>query len=104
MDSKAALDKIREAEFKAQEIIEQAKRESQEILREAKAEKERLIKHAAEQANQDCKKLKIKIEEEAAREVAALGGLAEEEIRILKEKVQARLAEATEFLKAKIEL
>ena len=45
----AALDKIKEAEIKAQVIIEQAKQEAAQIIEQAKLEKVRLIKQAQEQ-------------------------------------------------------
>ncbi len=102
MDSKAALDKIKEAESNAQQIIERVKLDAHNILREAKLEKERVIKAAIEKAKIDSRKLRIKIQEEGSGEINEIKKQSGVEIETLKEQAKNNLDKAVEFIKHKI--
>ncbi len=102
MDSKAALDKIKQAEFKAQSIQEEAKREAKRILNFAKQEKERLVQRNKEKALLDNKNLRTQIHQEALKEVSAIEGQSKAEVEQIKEKAGHNLDKAVEFIKDKI--
>jgi len=104
MDSKTALEKIKEAEIKAQDSLEQAKRKSRQILQEASTEKARILKQAQDQANHDAQNLQIKIEKETVEEIAAIDNQTSEAIKILRKGAQVNLNKAADFIKTKIDL
>ena len=103
MDSKIALDKVKEAEQKAQQIIEEAQAKARDILRDAELAKESMVKAAQEKARLAAQKLRIEIEEEAKKEAALIQNKNEEDVRALKEKARANFDKALKFIKAKIE-
>jgi ATP synthase H subunit len=103
MDSKLALDKIKEAESKAQRIIDEAKLEAQKILHEAKLEKEQFIEIALEKAKTDSQDLKNKINAEALQEVSAIENRTKDEINVLKEKAWHNLDKAVGFIRSKLD-
>lgn len=102
MDTKGALEKIKEAETKTQGALEQAKKESQKIMHDALLEKERIIKNSQQRARLDAQQLKTKIEEETFGEIKTIANQAKEDIRVLQEKAEDNLVRAVEFLKGKI--
>ena len=103
MDSKTALDKIRQAEKEAQDIIEQAKNQARKILQEAKSEKENIIRDAQAKARLDSQKLKVKLQEETLAEIALIKNQTNLDIQALKEKAQRNMDQAAGFLKGKID-
>ena len=102
MSSKAALDRIREAELKAREITEAAAKEAHAMLLEARNERERLIRAGLDKARADAKALLAKGEKEGTGEAAIIKKGFEEKIRALQEKAKPRLDEAAEFIRKKI--
>lgn len=102
MDAKLALDNIKEAEAKANTLIEQARKEAQDILQAAGLKKAQIIKEAEGQALSDAQQLKDKLGDEAAQEIALIVRAGEEEVRLLREKAQRNLERAVEFIKEKI--
>jgi len=104
MDSKVALDKIKETELKAEDIIEQAKRESQGILHNARLEKERILAQAKADAERDAEGVRVKIRQLAATDAANIEGQSKEAVRALKEKAQPNIDKALDFLREKLGL
>lgn len=102
VDSKIALDKIKETEKKAEEIIEQAKGEAAHILRQATEERERILKTRQDQARLDAQKLKAHKIEETAEEIVLIEQRTQDEIKAIKEKAQGNLDRAVDFLKVEI--
>jgi len=102
MDSKIALDKIKEAEAQAQRIIEEAKKQALDILRNVNLAKESIIKTAQEKARLVVHDLKIKIEQETQKEISTIQNQNQEDIRQVEEKAKANLDKALQFLKDRI--
>jgi len=103
MDSKVALDKIKEAEIKAQHIVEQAKLEARNMLQEGKLEKDRIIKIAIEKAKTDSQKVKNRITAETLRETSSIENKTKDEVGALKEKVMASFDKALDFIRSKLD-
>ena len=99
MNSKEALDTIKESETKAQEIIQQAKNEAQKIILDAHLEKERLIQNAQGRGRLDGQKLRAQTQGETLREIDMIKNKSQVEIAALKEKAQVDFERAVEFLK-----
>ncbi len=104
MDSKEALERIKDAELKAQETIEAAKKEAHRILSEAGHEKERIIKLAQEKAGADIQKLKDNIKGLAEQESSLIRKQSQEEIEASKAKAASRVDRAAQFLKERLNL
>lgn len=102
MDSKIALDKIKETEHKAQEIIEEAKKEAKKILREADLEKERIIKESKTQAKLDAQKLKDRARRDVQKEISLIESQTEEKGKSIKEKAKGNFDRALDFIKSKL--
>lgn len=104
VDSKTALEQIKETEMQAEEIIALAKEEARGILQEAGREKERLIKEARAKARLACEGLRLQIEKEKKEELALIEVQTENNIRSLKEIAGSNLDKAVQFLKEQIKL
>ena len=102
MNSKEALERIREAEKQAQDIIDQAKNEARRILNEERIEKERILKAPQEQARLDSQKFKAEINEEILKEVSLIEGRTQDEIKALQEKASINLDKVLDFIKPKL--
>jgi vacuolar-type H+-ATPase subunit H len=102
MDAKIALDQVKEAELKAQEIVNHAKQEAQNILHAASIEKERILKTAQEKAKKESQNLKLEIEEAASREAGGIKNQSASDMAALKEKVRNNFEKASRFLREKI--
>jgi len=103
MDVKLALDNVKEAELKAQEIVAQAKKEARNILHEASLNREAILRRAQEQAGIDSQKLKAKIESETQQELEVIRIQAEKETNALKENAAANIDRAADFIIDKVE-
>jgi V/A-type H+-transporting ATPase subunit G/H len=104
MDSKTALDKIKEAEQKASDIIEDARRQAVVVLETARVKKEAIIKKAKRDAMDEAAKLKDNIGRATAAEVAEIEKKAREDIELLDKMLKANFDKAVAFLRSKIEL
>lgn len=102
INSKVALDRIKEAELKAHETTEAAAKEAHAMLLEARNERERLIRAGLEKARADAKALMAKNEKEGTDEAAVIKKEFEEKIRIVREKARPRLDEAVGFIGKKM--
>jgi vacuolar-type H+-ATPase subunit H len=102
MDSKMALDKIKEAEAEAQRIIEGTKKQALDILADANLAKESIIKASQERARLAAKELKLQIEQETQKEILAIQNQNQSDISAVKEKAKVNLDKASQFLKDKI--
>lgn len=103
MDSKVALDKIKETEVKAQRIIEEARKQAIDILNQANLAKESIIKTVQEKAKLAARELKLQIEQETREELSSIQAKSQDEINAIKHKTSANLDKALEFIKEKIE-
>jgi len=104
MDSKIALDKIKETEVQAQRIIEEAKKQAGDILQEAQLAQESIIKTMQEKARLAAKELKLQIEQETQKEISGIQAKNQDDTRLIKEKASVNLDKALEFIKDKIDL
>lgn len=103
MDSKSALDKIKEAELKAQQMLQQAKEESRRILQSAQLEREKIIQDVSVRAGLKSEELRSKMQEEAIRTSSSIKSQAEAEKEKVKIAAQANIAAALDFLKSNLE-
>jgi V/A-type H+-transporting ATPase subunit G/H len=104
MDSKIALDKIKETEVQAQRIIEEAKKQARDILQEAQLAQESIIKTMQEKARLAAKELKLQIEQETQKEISGIQAKNQDDTRLIKEKASVNPDKALEFIKDKIDL
>jgi V/A-type H+-transporting ATPase subunit G/H len=102
MDSKTALENIKDAENRAKDILDKAREKSCAIIDDAKQQAQGIAQGARARAAADAGLLKQKIEEESRKEAAAIMRQAHEDTRSLKEKSLQKIEKAVEFLKEKI--
>ena len=102
MDSKTALDKVKEIELEAARSLEEAKKEFQKILADAKLESARLIRESEQQAKLDAQKLKAKIEQETVSDISAIEAQSRLEREALIKRANNNLDKAVAFMKDKI--
>jgi vacuolar-type H+-ATPase subunit H len=104
MDSKAALDKIRQAELQAEETLSEAGAEAGCITEQARQQGAELIKEAQVKAASEAGKLKAQIEQDTAREIEEIKGTSLREVGVLKSKAAENVEKAANFLREKIHI
>ncbi len=102
MDSKGALDKIKEAELKAKEMIELARQEARKILQLAQLEREDILRGAQEKAALKSSELKEEIQRDTQNAIAVLKGQAQAQIAKINETAKGNIEAALDFLKTKL--
>ena len=86
MDAKEALEKIKEAEQKAEQAVQQSRSRAGEILQAVQQESEQLLNAARNKAKADSEKLQILNETEIRDEISRLKKETAAEISKIREK------------------
>ncbi len=86
MDAKEALEKIKEAEQKAEQAVQQSRSRAGEILQAAQQESEQLLNAARNKAKADSEKFQVQSETEVRDEIMRLKKATAAEIRKIREK------------------
>jgi vacuolar-type H+-ATPase subunit H len=103
MDLKEALEQIKTAELKAQDIVESANQQARLIFTGARQEREALLARAREKAKKESAALSRSLAAEAQEETALIKQETEALIAKLMERAQGNLEKAVEYLKMKLE-
>ena len=104
MDSKTALDKIKDAEAQATNILENAKNQAHKIILEAKSQKGTITGDALLKAKGDAKNLKEKLSRESVFEAESIAKKAESEKTELIKNSSKNIDKAVNFIKSKLNL
>ncbi|MEI6631806.1 MAG: hypothetical protein WCL25_04255 [bacterium] len=103
MDSKSALDKIKEAELKAQELVEAAKKEALKIIQLAGLEREKIIQAAKARAREKNEELRKALDEETAKESSFIKQKSQDQQERIEKTARFNIDAAVDFLKNHLE-
>ncbi|MFH0738465.1 MAG: hypothetical protein V2A59_01215 [Candidatus Omnitrophota bacterium] len=103
MDSKSALDKIKEAELKAEELVEAAKKESLKIIQLAGLEREKIIQAAKARAREKSEELRKALDQETTKESSSIKQKFQAEQERIEKAAGVNIDAAVDFLKNHLE-